>query len=69
MTDRKELAKVPGLTPEQQDEAVLNGLRGLVHLGDARAKAIGDELVAKDPSFRVRREAAEVLKTPPGKKP
>lgn len=56
MTDRAALRKIAGLTTDQEDEAVLNGLRGLRLLKDARAEEIARRLVASDPSPRVRRE-------------
>lgn len=62
MTDRRELVKVSGLTADQQDDAVLNGLKGLTHLQDTGARAIGERLGASDPSLRVRREVPEILK-------
>jgi len=62
MTDRAQLSKVPGVIPDQQDEAMLNGLKGLVLLKDPSAKAIGEKLLASDSSLRVRREVPEILK-------
>jgi HEAT repeat protein len=61
MTHRDSLAKVPGLTPEQQEDAILNALRGLVLLGDPEAARAGERLAASDPSLRVRREVPKVL--------
>jgi len=61
MTDRASLARVPGLLAEQQDDAILNGLRGLVLLKDPHAFPIGERLKSKDPSLRVRREAPKVV--------
>lgn len=62
MTERAELGKVPGLTAEQQEEALLNGLKGLVHLKDPESARIGERLRTADPSLRVRRESALILK-------
>ena len=61
MTDRASLAKVPGLTPDQQDDAILNGLRGLVLLKDPETARIGERLRSADPSLRVRTEAPKVV--------
>lgn len=61
MTDRPSLAKIPGLTSDQQDDAVLNGLKGLVLLKDPEAARIGEALKQKDPSLRVRSEAPKIL--------
>jgi HEAT repeat protein len=62
MTSRAGLAKVPSLTADQTDDAVLNGLRGLVLLKDPAARSLGEKLAASDPSLRVRREAAAILR-------
>jgi HEAT repeat protein len=65
MTDREALRRVPGLTADQQDDAVLNGLKGLVLLHDPAARALGDKLGASDPSLRVRREVKPILEKQP----
>lgn len=62
MTDRAQLSSVAGVVADQQDEAMLNGLKGLVLLKDPSAKAIGEKLLASDSSLRVRREVPEILK-------
>jgi HEAT repeat protein len=62
MSDRSELRKVAGLTSEQQDDALLNGLKGLMLLKDPSAHAIGERLRTTDPSLRVRREVANLSK-------
>ncbi|MEO6325643.1 MAG: HEAT repeat domain-containing protein [Thermoanaerobaculia bacterium] len=62
MSDRAELRKVAGLTAEQQDDALLNGLKGLMLLKDPAARTIGEKLRTTDPSLRVRREATNILK-------
>jgi HEAT repeat protein len=61
MTDRAALGKIPGLTSDQQDDAILNGLRGLVLLKDADAARVGERLKSTDPSLRVRREAPKAI--------
>jgi HEAT repeat protein len=61
MCDRGRLRATPGLSAEQQEDALLNGLRGLVLLGDPAAEALGGTMAEKDPSVRVRREAKRIL--------
>ena len=65
MCDRAALRRMPGLSAEQQEDALLNGLRGLVLLKDADAPSLGRRLVEADPSLRVRREAKKIVETPP----
>ena len=67
MSDRSELRRVAGLTADQQDDALLNGLKGLAALKDPAASTVGERLLTTDPSLRVRREAAAILKQPAGK--
>jgi HEAT repeat protein len=64
MCDRAALRRTPGLSAEQQEEALLNGLRGLVMLKDADAPSLGRRLVDADPSLRVRQEARKILEAP-----
>jgi HEAT repeat protein len=61
MCDRERLRGTPGLSAEQQEEALLNGLRGLVLLRDPAAAALGGKMAEADPSLRVRREAKKIL--------
>jgi hypothetical protein len=61
MCDRERLRGMPGLSAEQQEEALLNGLRGLVLLHDPAAAALGGKMAEADPSLRVRREAKKIL--------
>lgn len=67
MTDRKALDANASLSSDQRDEALLNGLKGLVLLRDREARTIGERLAATDGSLRVRRDAPEILKS--AKKP
>lgn len=69
MTDRPSLARVPGVSPDQQDDAVLNGLRGLVLLKDPEAAKVGERLKSSDPSLRVRREVPKILEGARGAAP
>jgi hypothetical protein len=61
MCDRGRLREMPGLSAEQQEDALLNGLRGLVLLHDPAASALGGRMADADPSLRVRREAKKIL--------
>lgn len=64
MCDRAALRRTPGLSAEQQEDALLNGLRGLVLLKDPAAQVLGERMVDADPSLRVRREARKILEAP-----
>jgi HEAT repeat protein len=64
MCDRERLRTTPGLSAEQQEDALLNGLRGLVLLKDPAAAALGGKMADADPSLRVRREAKKILHAP-----
>jgi HEAT repeat protein len=59
MIDRTYLRGVPQMTAEQQDEVVLNGVRGIDLLGGAGFDEELSELAARDPSPRVRAAASE----------
>jgi HEAT repeat protein len=61
MCDRAALRQTPGLSADQQEDALLNGLRGLVLLKDASARPLGQRMVDADPSLRVRQEARKIL--------
>jgi hypothetical protein len=61
MCDRARLRETPGLSADQQEDALLNGLRGLVLLHDPAAPALGGKMADEDPSLRVRREAKKIL--------
>ncbi len=64
MCDRAALRQTPGLSAEQQEDALLNGLRGLVLLKDPAAQTLGARMVDSDPSLKVRQEARKILETP-----
>jgi len=59
MIDRVYLRSVPEMTAEQQDEVVLNGVRGIDLLGAAGFEAELLALAERDPSPRVRVAADE----------
>ncbi|HEX6864863.1 MAG TPA: HEAT repeat domain-containing protein, partial [Thermoanaerobaculia bacterium] len=62
MLDRRLLAQVPDITPEQQEEAMLGGIRALASLGRPRHGALFDRLAKDDPSYKVRQAAIEAGK-------
>lgn len=64
MCDRAALRATPGLSAEQQEDALLNGLRGLALLKDPSAQVLGARMADSDPSLRVRREARKILESP-----
>jgi HEAT repeat protein len=59
MLDRSHLASVPGLTPDQADEVVLQAVAAAAALGDASLRAPLERLRDSDPDLKVR-EAARV---------
>jgi HEAT repeat protein len=61
MCDRAALRLTPGLSADQQEDALLNGLRGLVLLKDPNARSLGQRMVDADPSLRVRQEVRKIL--------
>ena len=61
MCDRAALRRTPGLSADQQEDALLNGLRGLVLLKDGNARSLGQRMMDADPSLRVRQEARKIL--------
>jgi HEAT repeat protein len=65
MCDRAALRQAPGLSAEQQEDALLNGLRGLALLKDPAVRTLGARMADTDPSLRVRREARKILEAPP----
>ena len=61
MLDRARLAKVKELSPEQQDEAVLQAVGAAPGLGDPVLRATLERLRAEDPSLKVREAARSAL--------
>jgi HEAT repeat protein len=62
MLDRRLLAQVPDITPEQQEEAMLGAIRALASLRDPRHRALFERLAKDDPSLKVRQAAIEAGK-------
>lgn len=59
MLDRSQLGSVPGLTPDQADEVVLQAVAAAAALGDASMRPALERLRASDPDLKVR-EAARI---------
>jgi HEAT repeat protein len=59
MLDRSQLARAPGVTPEQEEEALLQAVAAAPRLADADVKDALERLRRADSSLRVR-EAARV---------
>jgi HEAT repeat protein len=59
MLDRRLLAQVPDITPEQQEEAMIGAIRALAALDGPRHRALFERLAEDDPSLKVRQAAIE----------
>jgi HEAT repeat protein len=57
MLDRRLLAQIPDITPQQQEDAMISALNALVTLDAAVDDAVIDRLAEDDPSFKVRQAA------------
>ncbi len=57
MLDRQELARVPGITPEQQEEAMVSAIAALASLSSTHALPLLERLSTGDPSLKVRQAA------------
>ncbi|HEX5758278.1 MAG TPA: HEAT repeat domain-containing protein [Thermoanaerobaculia bacterium] len=57
MLDRRLLAQVPGITPEQQEEAMVSAVRALAAVGGRGALPIFERLAEEEPSLKVRQAA------------
>jgi len=63
MLDRRLLAQVPDITPQQQEEAMISALRAIVRLGAEIEPAVLDRLADEDPSLKVRQAAIEARRS------
>jgi HEAT repeat protein len=63
MLDRRLLAQIPDITPEQQEDAMISALNALVALDVAIDGSVLDRLAADDPSYKVRQAAIEARKS------
>ena len=62
MLDRRLLAQIPDITPQQQEDAMISALKALVALDVAIDGAMLDRLADEDPSLKVRQAAIEARK-------
>ncbi len=62
MLDRRLLAQIPDITPEQQEDAMISALNALIALDAEIDGAMLDRLAADDPSYKVRQAAIEARK-------
>ena len=61
MLDRSQLSTVPGLTPEQADDAVLQAVAAAAALGDPSLRPLLERLRDSDPNLKVREAARLAL--------
>jgi HEAT repeat protein len=59
MLDRRLLAQIPDITPEQQEDAMISALNALVTLDVDIDRAMLDRLAGEDPSYKVRQAAIQ----------
>ena len=64
MLDRSRLGSVPGLTPEQQEDAILQAVPAAALVADAEIESALAALRDHDPSLRVREAALDALRRP-----
>lgn len=62
MAERRLVSQVPGITREQQEEAMVSALRALAVVGGPAHGALFDRLAKDDPSLKVRQAALEARK-------
>jgi HEAT repeat protein len=62
MLDRQLVAQVPGITPEQQEDAMIEAVRALAALRVPAGHDILRRLAEGDPSLKVRQAAIEALR-------
>ena len=63
MLDRRLLAQIPDITPQQQEEAMISALRALVSLDAEIDGATLERLADEDPSLKVRQAAIEARRS------
>lgn len=59
MVDRESAGQVPGITPEQQEDAMIEAVRALAVVGGEASLPLLDRLAREDPSFKVRQAAID----------
>jgi HEAT repeat protein len=67
MADRRLLSQVPGITREQQEDAMVSAIRGLAVVGGPEHRALFDRLAESDPSLKVRQAAIQARKARAGR--
>jgi len=68
MADRRLLAQVPGITREQQEDAIVSAVQALAVVGGPEHRALFDRLAADDPSLKARQAAIEARKALAGRR-
>jgi HEAT repeat protein len=68
MADRRLLAQVPGITREQQEDAIVSAIQALAVVGGPEHRALLDRLAADDPSLKARQAALEARKALAGRR-
>jgi HEAT repeat protein len=68
MADRRLLAQVPGITREQQEDAIVSAIQALAVVGGPEHRALFDRLAADDPSLKARQAAIEARKALAGRR-
>ena len=62
MLDRDLAGQVPGITPEQQEDAMVEAVKALAGFDGPASEGILRRLADSDPSLKVRQAAIEVLR-------
>lgn len=62
MVDRRLLAQVPDITPDQQEAAMLDAIRALAAVSGSAHKDLFERLAKDDPNLKVRQAAMEAEK-------
>lgn len=62
MLEREATSKVPGITPEQQEDTMIGALGALARLEESGARGVFEALADSDPSYRVRQAAIDARK-------
>jgi HEAT repeat protein len=63
MLDRSLMAKVPGITPAQEEEAMVSAVQALAAVDGSGSTELLEELAENDPSLKVRRAALTALES------
>jgi HEAT repeat protein len=61
MIDRRFTDQIPGITPEQQEDAMVGAIRALAKTGDGSARSKLEELASDDLSMKVRQAALDAI--------